>query len=95
MLSEICIHFSSNGDFGEASGTVLRLTRRSEMDQTKHVVAATLPQTVPPRQISMAFESRWLQGLTHSERMRALAHLANLLMLAAGLSIEENSHESR
>jgi len=48
-----------------------------------------------PRQINIAFESKWLQGLTPPERLRALTHLANLLMLAAGLAIEERSHESR
>jgi len=63
------------------------------MVQSQHVSSA-IP-AAPPRQISIAFESRWLQGLTPSERLRALTHLANLLMLAAGLAIEESSHESR
>jgi hypothetical protein len=48
-----------------------------------------------PRQMSIAFESRWLQGLSAPERLRALSHLANLLMLAAGLTIEERNHEPR
>lgn len=48
-----------------------------------------------PRQISMAFESRCIRGLTPPERLRALTHLANLLMLAAGLTIEERNHEPR
>lgn len=50
---------------------------------------------VPPRQINIAFESRRLQGLTAPERLRALTHLTNLLMLAAGLVIEEHNHEPR
>ena len=49
----------------------------------------------PVRQISIAFESRCIQGLTPSERLRALTHLANLLMLAAGFTIEERNHEPR
>lgn len=48
-----------------------------------------------PRQISIAFESRCIQGLTPPERLRALTHLANLLVLAAGLTIEERNHEPR
>jgi len=52
-------------------------------------------QPTPPQQINIAFESISLQGLTSPERLRALTHLANLLMLAAGLAIEERSHESR
>jgi hypothetical protein len=49
----------------------------------------------PPRQINIAFESRWLQGLTAPERLRVLTHLTNLLMLAAGLAIEEHNQEPR
>jgi hypothetical protein len=63
------------------------------MIRARRVSSKRLP--APTRQISIAFESRWLQGLTPPERLRALTHLANLLMLAAGLAIEERSHESR
>lgn len=52
-------------------------------------------QSTLPRQINIVFESRWLHGLTAQERLRALTHLTNLLLLAAGLAVEEHSHESR
>jgi hypothetical protein len=48
-----------------------------------------------PRQINISFESRWLQGLKPPERMRALTHLATLLMLAAGVATKECSDEQR
>jgi hypothetical protein len=63
------------------------------MVQPRKVSSKSLP--APPRQISMALESRWLQELTPLERLRALTHLANLLMLAAGLAVEERNHEPR
>ncbi len=65
------------------------------MAQSRKISPEALSHAAMPRQISIAFESRWLQGLTSSERSRALTHLANLLMLAAGLTVEERSHESR
>lgn len=61
------------------------------MIRPRRVLSQSLP--VPPRQINIAFESRWLQGLSAPERLRALTHLTNLLMLAAGLAIEEHNHE--
>jgi len=54
-----------------------------------------LSQAQLPCQIGIAFESRWLQGLTSAERRKALTHLANLLMQAAGLTLEESRHEPR
>lgn len=48
---------------------------------------------VQPQQMSIAFESKLLLGLTAAERMKALMHLANLLMLAAGVVAEENDDE--
>jgi hypothetical protein len=45
-------------------------------------------------QISMTFESTELLGLSEAERMKALAHLANLLLLAAeGNAAKENDDE--
>jgi len=46
-------------------------------------------------QISMTFESTELLGLSEVERMKALAHLANLLLLAAaeGNAAKENDDE--
>jgi len=53
------------------------------------------PLLTQPRQISIAFESRWLRGLSASERMRALTHLATLLMQAAGVATKEDDNERR
>ena len=61
------------------------------MDRSRRLSSKTL--SAPPRQINIAFESRWLQGLTFLERERALTYLANLLMQAAGLGIEEHNDE--
>jgi len=68
---------------------------RIKMAQPRRVSPKTLPPPAQPRQISIAFESRWLQGLSPPERMRALTHLANLLMLAAGVATKECSDERR
>ncbi|MGH8143971.1 MAG: hypothetical protein ACREU2_15825 [Steroidobacteraceae bacterium] len=46
-----------------------------------------------PRQISMAFESTGLLGLTSAERAKAVTRLAYLLMLAAGLAGTECDDE--
>ena len=53
-------------------------------------------QTRPPaepHQMSIAFESNGLRGLSTTERTRALMNLAHLLMLAAGVVVEENDDE--
>jgi len=47
----------------------------------KFSLKARLP-SVQPQQISIAFESIRLRGMSAPERMRILLHLANLLMLA-------------
>jgi hypothetical protein len=66
------------------------------MVQSRKTSLQELPQAaMPPRQISMMFESKWLQGLTPGERAQVLARLANILILAAGLAIEEDSDEPR
>jgi hypothetical protein len=46
-----------------------------------------------PRQRTMAFESRLTQGLASQERIKAIRQLAHLLMLAAGMTIEESNRE--
>ncbi len=53
---------------------------------------ARLPST-QPRQISIAFESIPLRGLSAPERITVLMHLANLLMLAAGVATKELDDE--
>jgi hypothetical protein len=52
----------------------------------------TRKRALPPpqsRQISIAFETMRLQGLTSAEREKAVIRLAQVLMLAAGLAAEE------
>jgi DNA-binding transcriptional ArsR family regulator len=46
-----------------------------------------------PRQMSIAFESSVLRRLSDPERLKALTHLAHLLMLAAGVAAEERDDE--
>jgi len=58
--------------------------------KTRRIVAVTPP--VPPRQMTITFESRVLQ-LTDPERAKVLTHLAHLLQLAAGVVVEENNDE--
>jgi hypothetical protein len=53
-------------------------------------------QTWPPaepHQMSIVFESNGLRGLSTAERTKALLNLAHLLMLAAGVVVEENDDE--
>ena len=51
------------------------------------------PPPIAPRQMSIAFESNRLGGLPTAERMKVLMDLAYLLMLAAGVVVEENDDE--
>jgi hypothetical protein len=46
-----------------------------------------------PHQMSIAFESNGLRGLSPAERTKALMSLAHLLMMAAGIVVEENNDE--
>ena len=53
-------------------------------------------QSPPPakaRQMSIVFESSGLRGLSTAERTKALMDLAHVLMLAAGVVVEENDDE--
>lgn len=53
-------------------------------------------QTRPPaepHQMSIAFEPYGLRGLSPAERTKALMNLAHLLMMAAGIVVEENDDE--
>jgi len=58
----------------------------------KFSLKARLP-SVQPQQISIAFESIRLRGMSAPERMRILLHLANLLMLAADVATKEDDDE--
>ncbi len=44
-------------------------------------------------QISIAFESIGLLGLTSAQRMKAVIQLSQLLMLAAGVEVGEHGDE--
>ena len=44
-------------------------------------------------QISIRFESIGLLGLTNAQRMKAVIQLSQLLMLAAGVAVEERDDE--
>ena len=65
------------------------------MVQARRSSLKSLPPAVPPRQISITFESRWLCGLSPPERTRVINQLANLLMQAAGLVTKERNDELR
>ena len=51
------------------------------------------PPHAKPRQMSIVFESNGLRGLSTAERTKALMNLAHVLMLAAGVVVEENDDE--
>ena len=48
-----------------------------------------------PRQLSIAFDSARLRGMTSSERRIALARLASLLLEAANIAVEERDDDQR
>ena len=54
---------------------------------------STSPQAPAPRQKTIVFESRVTRGLTGAERMKAVKQLAHVLMLAAGITSQENGVE--
>ncbi len=57
---------------------------------------STRPVPSPvPRQISMPFESAKLRGMNPVERGIVVAQLAELLMGAAGVGMEESGREER
>ena len=49
----------------------------------------------PSRQISMAFETIRLHGLTSAEQKKAVIRLARVLMLAAGVAATEEHADER
>ncbi|MBV8520965.1 MAG: hypothetical protein JOY71_02340 [Acetobacteraceae bacterium] len=63
------------------------------MSKPSKVQKEPSPPPAEPRQMSIAFESNRLRGLTAAERTKTLMDLAYLLMLAAGLVVEENDDE--
>jgi len=63
-------------------------------NSTKLVPPRPAPRTVP-RQLSMAFDSIRLRGMSPSEHAKVLALLASLLMQAAGVVVEERGNDER
>jgi hypothetical protein len=58
--------------------------RRSAMRTIK-----VLPTMVGARQLNLLFDARCLAGLNSLDRSKAIIALAQILMQAAGLSVEE------
>lgn len=63
------------------------------MIKSRTIALNTSLSAVQPQQMSIGFESKQLLGLTVAERTKALMHFAHLLMLAAGITAEENDDE--
>jgi hypothetical protein len=63
------------------------------MSKPGKVQKESSPLPAEPRQMNILFESNGLRGLSAAERTKALMNLAHLLMLAAGVVVEENDDE--
>jgi hypothetical protein len=55
----------------------------------KAMTSLKVPAAVPSRQMNLTLESSRLEGLAPVEREKITTALAQILMLAAGLSVEE------
>ena len=63
------------------------------MSKPRKIQREHAPPPAEPRQMSIVFESNGLRGLSTAERTKALMNLAHLLLLAAGVVVEENGDE--
>ena len=54
-----------------------------------------LPAAVPGRQMSLLFEDSRVEGLAVLERNKVISTLARILMLAAGVRVEELDDDKR
>jgi hypothetical protein len=54
-----------------------------------------LPATTSGRQMNLLFDTRRAEGLTSLERDKVISTLAQILMQAVGLSVEELDDEKR
>jgi hypothetical protein len=63
------------------------------MNKPRKIQKEQAPRPAEPRQMSIVFESNGLCGLSTAERTKAVTNLAHLLMLAAGVVVEENDDE--
>ena len=48
-----------------------------------------LPSTIASRQMNLLFDAKRLEGMSSAERDRVVLILAQILMQAAGLNVEE------
>jgi hypothetical protein len=53
------------------------------------------PPVEPARQLNLLFDNIRLEGLGSAERDKIISALAQILMQAAGLSVEELDHDKR
>ena len=63
------------------------------MPKPRKIPREQTPPSAEPRQMSIVFESNGLRGLSPAERRKVLMDLSHLLMLAAGVLVEENDDE--
>jgi hypothetical protein len=82
-------------DFGEAPVATIRSPslRRTSMTEPQKRRKRGLSPSVQSGQISIAFESIGLLGLTSTQRMKAVIQLSQLLMLAADVAVKEHDDE--
>lgn len=57
------------------------------------IVSPRLSPPMAQHQLSMTFASTQLRGMSSSDRTKAVAHLASLLILAAGLEEGERDDD--
>lgn len=57
--------------------------------------ALRLPAPAPSRQMNLLFDTKRLEGLSSLERHKVASVLAQILMQAAGLSVEELDDDRR
>ena len=70
-------------------GAMSQSFRRKAMQSLK------VPAVAPTRQMSLSFEDSRLEGLESPERDKIITALAQILMQAAGLSVEELEDDKR
>jgi hypothetical protein len=63
------------------------------MSKPRKIQKEQAPPPAEPRQMSIVFESNGFRGLSPAERTKAIMNLAHLLMLSAGIVVEENNDE--
>lgn len=92
-LSGICVCFFWSVDLGEASVMTPQSFSRTEMSHPRPVQRPQAPPPARSGQLSLVFESTGMRGLPTAERTKALTNLAHLLLLAAGVVVEETDDE--